>query len=167
MDGTELVQRLVQPGDAFDYRFELPDAALYTTLKNGVIMFYFTYYVGNVELAGLFMVIGLLGAMGAVALGLAALGTYAILAYVVSQQTREDVLRHYLRIVPYGNRIHGISYAARRYFGDEDPLGANPFVSGGALPPGLGSGAGGLPETDQQAEVKTKRGAMRMSRPSS
>ena len=29
---------------------------------------------------------------------------------------REDVLRHYLRIVPYGNRIHGISYAARRYF---------------------------------------------------
>lgn len=29
---------------------------------------------------------------------------------------REDVLRHYLRIVPYGNRIHGIAYAARRYF---------------------------------------------------
>jgi len=29
---------------------------------------------------------------------------------------REEVLRHYLRIVPYGNRIHGISYAARRYF---------------------------------------------------
>ncbi len=28
----------------------------------------------------------------------------------------EDVLRHYLRIVPYGNRIHGIAYAARRYF---------------------------------------------------
>jgi len=25
------------------------------------------------------------------------------------------VLRHYLRIVPYGNRIHGIAYAARRY----------------------------------------------------
>ncbi len=24
-------------------------------------------------------------------------------------------LRHYLRIVPYGNRIHGIAYAARRY----------------------------------------------------
>jgi penicillin-binding protein 1C len=29
---------------------------------------------------------------------------------------REEVLRHYLQIVPYGNRIHGISYAARRYF---------------------------------------------------
>lgn len=29
---------------------------------------------------------------------------------------REAVLRHYLRIVPYGNRIHGIDYAARRYF---------------------------------------------------
>ena len=28
---------------------------------------------------------------------------------------REAVLRHYLRIVPYGNQIHGISYAARRY----------------------------------------------------
>jgi glycoside/pentoside/hexuronide:cation symporter, GPH family len=35
----------------------------FTTLKNGVIMYYFTYYVGSVELAGLFMVIGLLGAM--------------------------------------------------------------------------------------------------------
>jgi len=29
MDGTELVQRLVQPGDAFDYRFELPDAGTF------------------------------------------------------------------------------------------------------------------------------------------
>lgn len=29
---------------------------------------------------------------------------------------REAVLRHYLKIVPYGNRIHGIAYAARRYF---------------------------------------------------
>jgi penicillin-binding protein 1C len=29
---------------------------------------------------------------------------------------RESVLRQYLQIVPYGNRIHGISYAARRYF---------------------------------------------------
>jgi penicillin-binding protein 1C len=29
---------------------------------------------------------------------------------------RESVLKHYLRIVPYGNRIHGIAYAARRYF---------------------------------------------------
>lgn len=30
---------------------------------------------------------------------------------------RDAVLAHYLRIVPYGNRIHGIAYAARRYFG--------------------------------------------------
>lgn len=35
----------------------------FTTLKNGVIMYYFTYYVGSVGLAGLFMVINLLGAM--------------------------------------------------------------------------------------------------------
>jgi penicillin-binding protein 1C len=28
---------------------------------------------------------------------------------------RSGVLRHYLRIVPYGHRIHGIAYAARRY----------------------------------------------------
>jgi penicillin-binding protein 1C len=28
---------------------------------------------------------------------------------------REAVLAHYLRIVPYSNRIHGIAYAARRY----------------------------------------------------
>jgi FtsP/CotA-like multicopper oxidase with cupredoxin domain len=29
MDGTQLVQQLVQPGDAFDYRFELPDAGTF------------------------------------------------------------------------------------------------------------------------------------------
>ena len=29
MDGTELVQRLVQPGDAFEYRFTLPDAGTF------------------------------------------------------------------------------------------------------------------------------------------
>jgi FtsP/CotA-like multicopper oxidase with cupredoxin domain len=29
MDGTQWVQRLVQPGDAFDYRFELPDAGTF------------------------------------------------------------------------------------------------------------------------------------------
>ena len=28
----------------------------------------------------------------------------------------ESVLRHYLKIVPQGNRIHGVAYAARRYF---------------------------------------------------
>ena len=42
----------------------------FTTLKNGVIMYYFAYYVGSVELAGLFMVVNLLGAMvGAAATG--------------------------------------------------------------------------------------------------
>lgn len=29
---------------------------------------------------------------------------------------RERILEHYLRIAPYGNRYHGIAYAARRYF---------------------------------------------------
>ena len=28
----------------------------------------------------------------------------------------EKVLRHYLKIVPQGNRIHGVAYAAKRYF---------------------------------------------------
>ncbi|MBN2370837.1 MAG: transglycosylase domain-containing protein [Vicinamibacteria bacterium] len=28
---------------------------------------------------------------------------------------RDAVLAHYLRVVPYGNRVHGIAYAARRY----------------------------------------------------
>jgi len=28
---------------------------------------------------------------------------------------RKQVIQHYLRLVPYGNNIHGISYAARRY----------------------------------------------------
>ena len=28
----------------------------------------------------------------------------------------QNVLRHYLKIVPQGNRIHGVAYAARRYF---------------------------------------------------
>jgi glycoside/pentoside/hexuronide:cation symporter, GPH family len=40
----------------------------FTTLKNGAIMYYFTYYVGSVQLAGLFMVVGLLGAMAGAAL---------------------------------------------------------------------------------------------------
>ena len=30
--------------------------------------------------------------------------------------SHENVLRHYLKIVPQGNRIHGVAYAARRYF---------------------------------------------------
>lgn len=29
---------------------------------------------------------------------------------------REQILKHYLTLVPYGNQIHGISYAANRYF---------------------------------------------------
>ncbi|KAB2950419.1 MAG: glycosyl transferase, partial [Thermoanaerobaculia bacterium] len=34
---------------------------------------------------------------------------------ITARYGRSGVLRHYLRIVPYGNRIHGIAYAARRY----------------------------------------------------
>jgi GPH family glycoside/pentoside/hexuronide:cation symporter len=42
----------------------------FTTLKQGTILYYFTYYVGNAELAGPFMIVGLLGAMaGAAATG--------------------------------------------------------------------------------------------------
>ena len=36
--------------------------------------------------------------------------------FLTHKYGREAVLAHYLRIAPYGNRIHGIAYAARRYF---------------------------------------------------
>jgi penicillin-binding protein 1C len=36
---------------------------------------------------------------------------------LVERHGRHAVLAHYLRIAPYGNQIHGIGYAARRYFG--------------------------------------------------
>jgi penicillin-binding protein 1C len=36
--------------------------------------------------------------------------------FLTRRYGREAVLRQYLQIVPYGNRVHGISYAARRYF---------------------------------------------------
>lgn len=36
--------------------------------------------------------------------------------FLTSRYSREEILKHYLRIVPYGNRIHGITYASRRYF---------------------------------------------------
>lgn len=36
---------------------------------------------------------------------------------LTARNGREGVLRHYLRLAPYGNRIHGIGYAARRYLG--------------------------------------------------
>ena len=29
---------------------------------------------------------------------------------------REEILRHYLRLVPCGNQIYGTAYAAERYF---------------------------------------------------
>ena len=35
--------------------------------------------------------------------------------FLTVRNGREAILAHYLRIVPYGNRIHGIAYAARRY----------------------------------------------------
>jgi penicillin-binding protein 1C len=34
---------------------------------------------------------------------------------LTARHGRAEILRHYLEIVPYGNRIHGIAYAARRY----------------------------------------------------
>jgi len=36
---------------------------------------------------------------------------------LTARNGRDGVLRHYLRLAPYGNRIHGIAYAARRYLG--------------------------------------------------
>lgn len=36
--------------------------------------------------------------------------------FLTLRHGREAVLRHYLRLVPYGNNSHGIAYAARRYF---------------------------------------------------
>ena len=36
--------------------------------------------------------------------------------FLTGRYPREELLKQYLRIVPYGNRIHGIAYAARRYF---------------------------------------------------
>ncbi len=35
---------------------------------------------------------------------------------LTAKYEREDILLHYLRLVPYGNQIYGISYAAERYF---------------------------------------------------
>lgn len=35
--------------------------------------------------------------------------------FMTMRYGREQILRHYLRQVPYGNRVHGIVYAARRY----------------------------------------------------
>jgi len=44
------------------------------------------------------------------------LGEALVAVLITSRYGRRVVLRHYLRIVPFGNRIHGITYAARRYF---------------------------------------------------
>jgi penicillin-binding protein 1C len=45
-------------------------------------------------------------------------GVEALAAFgLTARHGREEVLRHYLRLAPYGNRIHGIGYAARRYLG--------------------------------------------------
>lgn len=43
--------------------------------------------------------------------------TEAITALAITARYSEkEILLHYLRIAPYGNRIHGVEYAARRYF---------------------------------------------------
>ncbi|MEM1176766.1 MAG: transglycosylase domain-containing protein [Acidobacteriota bacterium] len=36
--------------------------------------------------------------------------------WMVARHGRREVLRHYLQRVPYGNQVHGIRHAARRYF---------------------------------------------------
>lgn len=36
--------------------------------------------------------------------------------FLIRKYGHQTVLRHYLNIVPQGNRIHGVAYAARRYF---------------------------------------------------
>ena len=36
--------------------------------------------------------------------------------FLVQEYGRESVLRHYLKIVPQGNQVHGVAYAARRFF---------------------------------------------------
>jgi len=36
---------------------------------------------------------------------------------ITAKYEREEILRHYLRLVPYGNQIYGIAYATERYFG--------------------------------------------------
>ena len=35
---------------------------------------------------------------------------------LTAKYEREEILQHYLRLVPYGNQIYGIGYAAERYF---------------------------------------------------
>ncbi len=35
---------------------------------------------------------------------------------ITLRHTRQEIMLHYLKIVPYGNQIHGIGYAAERYF---------------------------------------------------
>jgi penicillin-binding protein 1C len=40
----------------------------------------------------------------------------ATAVFLTLRYGRDGVLRQYLLLVPYGNRIHGIAYAARRYF---------------------------------------------------
>lgn len=77
--------------------------------------------------------------------------TEAVTALALTRRYgREDILRHYLRLVPYGNQIHGIAYAARRYLDKpvadlswaelaflaaipQAPSRANPFVPKGRL----------------------------------
>ena len=36
--------------------------------------------------------------------------------FLVFSHTHEELLSHYLRIIPQGNQMHGVAYAARRYF---------------------------------------------------
>lgn len=40
----------------------------------------------------------------------------AVAFWLISKYGHEEILKHYLRIVPQGTRFHGVAYAARRYF---------------------------------------------------
>ncbi|MEL7061831.1 MAG: transglycosylase domain-containing protein [Acidobacteriota bacterium] len=42
-------------------------------------------------------------------------GEAAVALALVARHGREEVLRHYLRMVPYGHGVHGIAYASRRF----------------------------------------------------
>jgi glycoside/pentoside/hexuronide:cation symporter, GPH family len=72
----------------------------FTTLKNGAIMYYFTYYVGDVELAGLFMVVGLLGAMaGAATTGplIRVIGKHRLMLYALGIAIASSALLYLAR----------------------------------------------------------------------
>lgn len=77
---------------------------------------------------------------------------------LTARHGRDGVLAHYLRLAPYGNRIHGIGYAARRYLGKpvEDLSWAEAaFLS--ALPQAPGRMNPYLPAGRERARARGRR----------